>query len=422
MPIKTIIIGAGVVGAATALALQKDGHIVTLIDREAPCSGASFGNAGVIVNGSCVPTAMPGVLFDAIRMVTRANSPLSVQPAYLHKILPWFLRFLMQSRVSSANKNAKSLYALSRHAVTSWQQLTERTELSSLFRSTGWLKVYESEETFAGTKKSRTLLDQMGTKYDLLTAKQIHDLEPNLAPIFKHGFYQKDSLSVTNPERLVKEMVELFVKRGGIYKQFTVNQINIQENGIQLKEQNEELVADKIVIAAGAWSRSLAKQLGDNVPLDTERGYHLMLAESTHSLLSRPVVNGENSFVLSPMETGLRMTAQVEFAGLDIAPDYNKIRSLLPHAKRMLPGINIKEESTWMGFRPSLPDSLPVLGFSSKSNNVLYAFGHQHLGMTLAAISGQIIADLIANREPAITTSPYRPNRFNFYANDVSKN
>ena len=116
------------------------------------------------------------------------------------------------------------------------------------------------------------------------------------------------------------------------------------------------------------------------------------------------------------------MTAQVEFAGLDIAPDYNKIRSLLPHAKRMLPGINIKEESTWMGFRPSLPDSLPVLGFSSKSNNVLYAFGHQHLGMTLAAISGQIIADLIANREPAITTSPYRPNRFNFYANDVSKN
>jgi len=412
MPIKIIIVGAGVVGASTALALQKDGHVVTLIDREAPCAGASFGNAGAIVNGSCVPTAMPGVFSDAIRMMARSNSPLSVHPAYLHKILPWFLRFLLQSRPSMANKNAKHLHALSKHAVSSWRQLTEQTELSSLFRATGWLKVYESKKTFAETEKSRQLLDQMGTKYELLTASQIKDLEPNLAPIFKHAFYQEDCMSITNPERLVKGMVELFANRGGVYKQFNVSQIELQENNIQLNDQAENLIADKIVITAGAWSRSLAKQLGDDVPLDTERGYHLMLAESTHSLLNRPVVNGENSFVLSPMETGLRMTAQVEFAGLNIAADYSKIRNLLPHAKRMLPAINIKEESVWMGFRPSLPDSLPVLGFSSRSNRILYAFGHQHLGMTLAAISGQIIADLIADREPPIDISPYRPQRF----------
>ena len=412
MPSKIIIIGAGVVGAASALALQKDGHDVILVDREAPCSGASFGNAGAIVNGSCAPTAMPGIIFDAIRMLFQSDSPLSVHPAYFHRILPWLMRFILQSSTSNVNNNAKHLHALSRHAVTSWQQLTAQTELSSFFRETGWMKVYESEKTFDGTKMSRQLLDKMETPYEVLDASQIRDLEPNLAPIYKRGFYQKDSLSITNPDRLVKGMVELFVQGGGIYKQLAVNNIKHNDNGIELESSNETLAADKVVIAAGAWSRTLAKQLGDNIPLDTERGYHLMLAESTNSLLNRPVVNGENSFVLSPMETGLRMTAQVEFAGLDIAPDYSKIRKLLPHAKRMLPKVDIQEESVWMGFRPSLPHSLPALGFSTKSDKVLYAFGHQHLGMTLAAITGLTVADLVANRKPTIALSPYRPNRF----------
>ena len=410
---KTIIIGAGIIGAATAAALQKDGHEIILIDRDEPCAGASFGNAGAIVNGSCEPTATPGALFEGIRMLLQSESPVSIHPAYAHKIAPWLVRFLLQSRASAVNKNALHLHALSQYAVASWQQLIKRSELSSLFRATGWLKVYESPKTFAGTWSSRELLDKLGTPYELLNAAQIRDLEPALAPIFKHGLYQNDSLSITNPARLVKDMVKQFVDSGGVYKRFAVNQISVRDNGIQLTGEGENLRVDKIVIAAGAWSRSLASQLGDNIPLDTQRGYHLMLGQSNCSLLSRPVLNEENHFVLTPMETGMRMTAQIEFAGLKIAPDYRNIRNLLPRAKRMLPDLDIREESAWMGFRPSLPDSLPVLGFSSRSNNVLYAFGHQHLGMTLAAITGQIIADLVAGREPPIAVSPYRPNRFN---------
>ena len=409
---KTIIIGAGVIGAATALALQNDGHDVTLIDRSAPCSGASFGNAGAIVNGSCAPTAMPGILFDALRMMTQPDSPISIRPAYLHRILPWLFRFILQSRTSAVKQNATNLHALSRHAVASWQNLIEQTELASVFRSTGWLKVYESKRSFAGTWADRDLLDKLGTPYDVLDAAQIHDLEPNLAPIFTHGFYQKDSLSISNPERLVKGMVELFSTRGGAYRQFAVDHISIQSNAIQLKGHSECLSADKVVVATGSWSRNLARQLGDRVPLETERGYHLVLPESTQTLLNRPVLNGEKSFVLSPMETGLRMTAQSELAGLDIAADYGNIRKLLPHAKRMLPAMDIREQSAWMGFRPSLPDSLPVLGFSGKSKNIVYAFGHQHLGMTLAAISARIVADLFASREPPVPVAPYRPNRF----------
>ena len=169
--------------------------------------------------------------------------------------------------------------------------------------------------------------------------------------------------------------------------------------------------ANKIVIAAGAWSRPLAKQLGDSIPLDTERGYHLMLPNDGSALLNRPVLNGTTSFQLSPMESGLRMTAQVEFAGVDAAPDYRHIHSLLPSLQRMLPGIDTSKWSEWMGCRPSLPDSLPVLGFATASNNVLYAFGHQHLGMTMGPVTGLVIADLVAGRNPGIDISPKRQNK-----------
>ena len=411
---NVVIVGAGVVGAASALALQKSGHKVTLIDREAPCSGASFGNAGAIVNGSCAPTAMQGIFFDAIRMLHQANPPLSISPSYFHKIMPWLVRFLWQSRSSAVYKNASNLHAISQHAVVSWRKLIEHSDLSSLFRETGWLKVYQSQKAFmSGTGQSRHLLDKMGTKYDVLNAKQIRSLEPNLAPIFNYGFYQKDSLSIVDPQRLVQGMVNLFVNRGGCYKKFSVETIGIHNDRIQIDGLNGTLSADQAVIAAGAWSRTLAKQLGDDIPLETERGYHLMLGKSTSSLLNRPVVNGENSFVLSPMETGLRMTSQVELAGLEAPPNYNKIRKLLPLVKQMLPNAEINEESAWLGFRPSLPDSLPVIGFATRTKKIVYAFGHQHLGMTLGAITALMISDILSNKTPIVPIHPYRPNRFN---------
>ena len=409
---KITIIGAGVIGAATALTLQQRGHEVLLLDRERPSAGASFGNAGAIVNGSCVPTATQGILFDAIKMLSQPNSPLCIRPSYLPKALPWLMRFIWQSRRSLVNKNALNLHALSQHAVQSWRKLTQDTTLSQFFNGKGWLKVYQSDKMFDGTLRSRQLLDQMGTKYQCLNASEIHDLEPHLAPSFKHGFFQEDSLNVNDPQLLVQGMVDLLVKNGGRYQQFNVDAIHESNGVIQLKGKSGELLSQKVVIATGAWSRGLAKQLGDDIPLESERGYHLMLPESTHSLISRPIVNGENDFVLSPMNKGIRITSQVEFAGLHAPPDYSRIRKLLPMAKHMLPKLEIHEESVWLGHRPSLPDSLPVLGYSSNSQNVVYAFGHQHLGMTLAAISGDIIADLLSNEAPRVPIFPYRANRF----------
>ena len=413
MATKVAVIGAGVVGASSALALIKEGYEVVLFDKEAPCAGASFGNAGAIVNGSCVPTAMPGIVFDAIRMLGNKDSALSIRPAYFLKILPWLLRFILQSRQSRVNENSKYLYALTSQAVNRWRELTDNTELASLFRETGWMKVYEFENTFAGTGASRELLDETATPYEILSAAEIVDLEPNLAPIYQQAFYQKDCLSIVNPKKLVEGLVELFVDGGGSYKQFSVDSIQLENNKIRLKNNSETLFADKIVIAAGAWSRELTKQLGDDVPLETERGYHLMFPESSGGLLSRPVVNGESSFVLSPMTEGLRMTSQVELGGLDLPPDYQRIRRLMPKAKRMLPKLDVNEQSAWMGFRPSLPDSLPVIAYSSRSDSVIYAFGHQHLGMTLAAVTATLVADLVAGRKSTTPISPYHAKRFN---------
>jgi len=407
-----IIIGAGVIGAASALALQKKGYDVLLIDRDAPCSGASFGNAGAIVNGSCEPTAMPGIVLDVIKMLGQPNPSVSINPKYLHKILPWIIRFILQSRRSAVNANAKHLSALSKQAVMGWQTLLQQTRLATHLKNVGWLKVYETEKSFNATRQHRQILDNMDVGYELLNAGQIRDLEPNLASIFNYGFYQNDSLHIPNPETLVKGMVELFTAQGGSYQQFAVNKIEISNQSVQLTGTNEKLTADKVIIAAGAWSRSLAIQLGDKIPLETERGYHLMMPESTAGLLKRPVVNGEDSFVLSPMDTGLRLISQVELSGLYLPPDYRPIRRLLPLAKRMLPCTDTREESVWMGFRPSLPDSLPVMGFSSKSNKVLYAFGHQHLGITLGGITALIIAELIVGQKTAIPVYPYRADRF----------
>lgn len=409
---QVVVIGAGVVGAAAALALVRDGHRVLLLDREGPAARASFGNAGAIVNDSCLPTAMPGVWKEAFRSIGKPLSPLSIRPAYLPRALPWLLRFVADSRPSRVARIARDLYELSRHAAESWRNLTDGTELARFLHEGGWLKVYESERTFAKSAAARALMDAVGSPYEMLTADDLRDLEPHLAPHFEYGIFQKDSLRCSNPGGLVKAMVERAVANGATFRQAEVTALSVDGERVQVQGSAETVQADKVVIAAGAWSGPLAKQVGNRVPLDTERGYHMMLPKGSERLLSRPVMNGDLSFVLSPMADGIRMTSQVEVAGVDASPNYARIRKLLPEARRMLPELDATETSVWMGCRPSLPDSLPVIGASNASPNVVLAFGHQHLGLTLAAATALAVASLVAGRDHGFDLSPYRPGRY----------
>jgi D-amino-acid dehydrogenase len=406
------VVGAGIVGVSAALMLQAEGHDVLLVDRDGPAAGASSGNAGAIVNASCAPTALPGVATNVLRMIGRPLAPFTVRKAYLRQAWPWMFRFLMESRMTRVRQNARNLHALTRNAVSAWHAITRATPLSGLLRPAGWLKVYETEAAFAATRHARLLMDELAVPYEILGANEIHELEPALAPHYTKGLFQRDSLQITSPSKLVRGLADLFISRGGRFRRLDILRIEANDCRTLLHGAQETLSADLIVVAAGAWSGKLAAAIGDRVLLDTERGYHIMLPVQNSRLLQRPVLNGEHFFVLSPMEEGLRLTSQVEIAGVDAAPDYRRIRSLVAAAARMLPGLAPEEKSVWMGCRPSLPDSLPVLGYSPSSNRIIYAFGHQHLGMTLGPASAIIVADLAARRTPSLDLAPYRINRF----------
>ena len=410
---SVIVAGAGIIGASIAFNLARKGYPVTLLDRTAPAAGASFGNAGGIVNNSCVPTSTPGIVFDVARMLTQPHSPFSLRPRYFLKALPWLIQFLNQSRRIRVDHNADRLHALTSSAASDWLKLVGETTLNRYVKNVGWLKVFSSTNSFANMIFAQQLMDRLQVPYEVLGASDIRQLEPALAPEFSHGLFQSDALHITDPGALVHEMTELLLAHGGTYQKMSVEQINTSNDTVTVSSGSTSLTADKLIIATGAYSKTLATMVGDKVMLAAERGYHMMFPRTTATLLSRPVVNGDDSFVLSPMETGMRMTSQVEIADVEDPPDYQRIRGLSQLAKRMLPELDIQEESVWMGCRPSLPDSLPVIGPSSVSNNIIYAFGHQHLGMTLGPVTAFLVEQILAGVRAKIDLHPYRIDRFN---------
>jgi len=415
---KIYVIGAGIVGISCAIALQRDGHQVVIIDKTGPAAGASFGNAGAIVNGSCIPTATPGIALSAIKMLL-SNGPLSIDLASVPHLLPWLVRFVIQSSERNYQYNAKALVSLTKLATQGWKTLLDPQNFNDgqclqLFKNVGWLRLFETTATFNTNLAARNLMAQCGTDFSILNTDDIYQLEPNLKPIFKHGFFQADCHFVTNPEKMGQLLSAHFIENGGQLEIADVREISISNaNGSAnqpiINTTTGTIYPKKVVLCAGAWSTKIAAGLNYQAPLAAERGYHLMLPATNQ--ISRPIVNADQFIVLSPMQCGLRMTSQVELAKVDTAPDYRKIRSLLPQVQRMLSGVDLTEQSVWMGARPSLPDSLPIISQSSHAD-IFYAFGHQHLGMTLGPITGQLIADLIAKRPSVVDLSVFRADRF----------
>lgn len=278
-------------------------------------------------------------------------------------------------------------------------------------RPVGWLRVYETDAGFEATAAERDLMARRDLPFDVLNADELRQLEPSLAPIFKYGFFMPGCSFVTNPGRAVERLAEDFVERGGRLVIAQVAGFGLAGRPYRvLAESGEAIDTDVIVLTAGAWSRGLARQLGASVPLDTERGYHLMLPPLEPGL-GRPAIHGELSFSLSSMDEGTRLTSRVEFAGLEAPPDFRQVRGLLGAAKRMLPALEIEEKSNWLGFRPSMPDSLPVIGPVAGRTDVYLGFGHGHYGMTQGPVTGRILADVIAGRDPGIDLAPYRADR-----------
>ncbi len=409
------VVGAGVVGAATALALAQRGYLVTVFDHGEVGAGTSSGNAGGIVTGAVTPTATPGVLRSIPSYIFDPHGAAVLRPSYFFQVLPWLLRFIAAGRPARVASIAQALAPLVASAMQAHLALAELSGARELIRPVGWLKVYKSEAGFADSALERELMAQHGVNFSVLSATEVADLEPKLERnAYTRGLFQPDSGFVNYPTALTQVYFEAARQRQAQLVRESVLEIRPDASeDVSIRTSLSTRQFHCVVIAAGAWSGQFAKQIGDSVSLDTERGYHISFASTGDALLRRPVCFPEKHCVLSPMHDGIALVSGDELAGLTAPPDYRRIRALAPFARSVLPGLakqTIQRE--WMGYRPSTPDSLPVIGRSPKRKNVFYAFGHGHLGLTLSAITAQLIAGLLSNDPDPYDLSAYAINRF----------
>ncbi|WKD48138.1 NAD(P)/FAD-dependent oxidoreductase [Microbulbifer spongiae] len=409
---ELVVIGAGIVGVAVAEQLQYRGHKVTLIDRDPPGRGCSYGNAGHFATDVVLPLANIQTILSIPRLLMDSLGPLSIHWGYLYKLLPWLVRFAMAAWPGNVEKSCRHLRALNSRSIESYDRLLARIGLTELMTKRGALTVYERPESARKNQTTVDLLKEHGVEIQSLSAAGIRALEPALSAGVAGGLYFPRTAHTANPYRLVTGIAENFLQAGGAILREEVVRLESRSDSIHIHFSSGRIISSqRLIIATGAWSKPLARQLGYRVPLDTERGYHLMLPEAGCDL-ARPLVSFERSFVITPMEKGLRLAGTVELGGLQAEPNYARADILFEHARSLLPGIRHTGACRWMGFRPSLPDSLPVLGTAPDNPRVAFAFGHQHLGLTQAAISAELLADQIEGKAPEIDLSPFSINRF----------
>ncbi len=406
------VIGAGIVGACTALYLLRAGFRVTLIERDAPGRGASFGNGAVIGEEAVVPVATPGILRRVPGMLRDPLGPLSVRWGYLPRIAPWLMRFLAASSPRRVEEISIALAALLKGSLAAYRELLEEAGAPEMLRRSGWLCVFETDDGFRAFQPMLELQRRRGVRHGLLGAAEVRQFEPTLAPIFARAIHYPDVAYTIDCLGLVEVLVQAAQHRGGTLRRAAAHGFDIGPEGPRAVLTNEgPIPCHAVVLAAGAWSKDLAKMLGAPVPLDTERGYHVQMADP--QVMPRlPIYSTERGMVATPLEAGLRVGGTVELGGLKAAPNWDRAEVLLKQARRWFPGLHVEGHSRWMGFRPSMPDSLPVIGRSPAFSNVILAFGHGHCGMMMGARTGKIVADLLAGRDPGIDMNPYAPGRF----------
>jgi D-amino-acid dehydrogenase len=409
---RIVVIGGGIVGVACASYLLRDSHEVTIVDPDGFGERTSKGNAGAVSPGSCIPLAMPGTFGKIPRWLTDKDGPLAIKPGYFPRAALWLLRFGLAARASRIEPIADALFALHSRTFDCYAPLLKNAQADDLIRRTGCLVVYESDEEFAASEREWEMRRRRGVPLQMLSADEMFQLEPNLSRHYRRGVLQTEHGYVVDPYRLVQRLAAKFIADGGRLVRGTAERFTRSDGKVIAVETSAgALVADHVVIAAGVWSRALMRQLGTDVPLESQRGYHVTLtAPSIEPRL--PISPAKAKIYATPMEMGLRVAGTVEFAGIDAPPNFARARRLLVQVKAMYPKVDTAAFTEWMGQRPCLPDSLPVIGPLRDSPNVLLAFGHGHNGMTSGPVTGKVIADLVAGRPAAFDLAPYRADRF----------
>ncbi len=415
MPSRHVVIaGAGIVGVSAAFFARQRGWDVTLVDPRGIAGGASGGNAGVIAISECVPVGSPGTLKSVPRMLMSRDGPLHIRPAYFPRLFPWLLRMLMASTPQRVEEISISLASILGQSLAAHEEIADAAGVRASIVRSGWLKAYQSESGMAGARAEYALMRRRGIACDELDTYGIAALDPALQGWFARAVFHPDCHHVGDPQDYVGALGQHVRQTGVDVRADEVTGFETLDGrvtGVRLGAQT--ITADAVVIAAGAWSKNLCAQLGCSIPLDTERGYHMMLDTSACAVqLRHPLYWADKAVVLSPMSNKLRVTSSVEFAGLDAQPDFNLVLRCLPDVQRLLPGARLVPDSTWLGFRPSMPDSLPVIGLSPGFANAVLAFGHGHLGLTLGPVTGKLASQLLEGAPTLIPVKPFSPTRF----------
>ena len=407
--LKVGIVGAGIQGVCNALFLQKKGFQVTLFDRDEPGNSASYGNAGHFSPYASIPINRPDILPDVPAMLLSSRGPLALKWGYVYRMMPWFLKFISNCSKDRMLHTAKYMHQILDIALPAFDELFEDVDISGLVESNGILYFW-NDKNLKSRELEIKIRDDLGVKQQLVTPKEIHDLEPNIKPVYHGGVYYDYARHARNPKKILIKLFENFLSKGGKFLKLNIQDLNFDEKKPVIRSDTQRFVFDKLVIACGAFSKKLTDKLHENIPLDTERGYHIHFKNFDH-LIKRPIIYLNRGFGMTPMEQGLRVVGTVEFGGLENPLTKSRIKNLIENAKELLDGLPDHEDE-WLGFRPTLPDFLPVLGPSKNYNNVYYSFGHHHLGWTLGAISGKIISKMISNEKTNLDLQPYSSLRF----------
>jgi D-amino-acid dehydrogenase len=408
--VEIAVIGAGVVGATIALELARAGREVALIDPDPPGSGASYGNAGTIADYAVRPVGTPDVLRNLAPLLFDATSPLAIRKAAILSLAPWLLRFVGQSLPGPAQRNAVSLAGLLAGAGAMWRDLADSVGAGAMVRDRGCLYVYRDAAAVAAARGDLAGRRALGVAVEVLSAADFAALEPGwTAPAGGAAFF-RGALSLTDPGRVVRAIADAAVGAGARLVTARADRLERGAGGVTLSGAGLRLSARTAIIAAGAYSRTLARMAGDRIPLDTERGYHLEF-DGQDTRLTRPACPTERGFYLCPMDGRLRVAGTVELGGLTAPASPHRLAALERGARAIFPDLP-PPIRTWMGFRPSLPDSLPVIGPSRGGADVIHAFGHGHIGLTLAPVTARIVTALVAGRAPDRDITPFRADRF----------
>lgn len=411
-PADVLVIGAGVVGLSAALAAQARGLRVAVVDREGPAAGASAGNAGAFAFTDILPLASPGILRKAPKWLLDPLGPLTVPPAYALKIAPWMFRFWRACSPAAVARSTVAQTGLMDLSKAELEPFLRLTGTEGMLRRDGNLQVYEGTAEFKASLPGWQARTDHGIEFHHMTPAEMADLQPGLSSRFTHGTFTPGWYSIADPKLYTLALADRFRAQGGQILTAEVAALEPGEAAVTLRlKGGARLTAAQVVLAAGAFSHRIARSIGEKIPLETERGYNTTLPADAFDLRTQ-ITFGGHGFVISRLSTGIRVGGAVELGGLELAPNYKRSDAMLKKAQSFLPGLRATGGVQWMGFRPSLPDSLPAIGPARATPRVIHAFGHGHLGLTQSAGTARIVADLLTGQRPALDLTPFSPQRF----------